>query len=1020
MLTPPGRPVAEYVTVPSPPVAAGTVNAVIARFSFQALEATVTVTDFDGDTDTLRFNWRVEREDLMPKFGTASVGSQGWTANQAITEFTIPAATGGDGTVTYSATGLPYGVKMSSARQVSGTPLFASSGTATVTARDADGDTDTLSFSWTVAPTDLMPTYSSASVAQPSWASNQAIVGFAIPAASGGNTPLSYTAAGLPAGVSMTAARKVAGTPTSVGTGTATVTVTDADGDTATFTFDWAVVTDDLVPTFGSATVQTQTWATDKAIAAFTAPVASGGNAPVVHGVNGLPAGVVLLDSMRVEGTPTAAGSGTATVAARDADGDIAKVSFNWTVTANAQPSFGTSTVSSQSWTAGQAITSLTVPSASGGNGTLSYGAAGLPEGVTLSPSLLLSGTPLATGSGNATVTVHDADGDTETLTFNWTVASPDGSGTGTVLSVSPSPTTSANYTVSGAYTGTRSYIYFTLLETNPWGEETSYYQASVPFSQSIANRVDGTYNYRLEGCYLKQYQNYREVYEICETVGDTLSVTVDGPNPDPVGTQLGYTFQARVNSTNPALATAILIDRTSSATGGGVFQDIVLRKSGNAFELVEPDSVTGPAPGTWPTSTAVDVVLNDINLDGFVDVLVRGLGGAITGALDQIVYAPGRTGGSPVILNAVDSTLTNFLSEVSSWTRNPAYFDNAMESVSVTRYRLARACWEDEVVSENLERYCGWVRRPYTITVKRPSNSSSEAREFARQFTVANGKINPDISPNSVEARNIDRIVSGVLGTEVLGGHLDSSCQDTAALSFDAIAEWCKNIIEISVDILVKLNLVKRDIDDLPPPGRELTPSEKPFLRKYGPPETGVYRIDSLRIATPSELGIEDISATAAVFNREGLRKFRNKTGIDGTHIIVWNEDGYQMDGFTSIDDLSRLVHESVHVCERECEGWTSTPRSVLSESELLRGEHEYYRENNGPVHNAHYDHLYDEEQAYLAGDRARLDNGLDPVHDENIRKVNGNAVSRQEMLDEINCVEGFYEIPAVPKNCG
>ena len=121
---------------------------------------------------------------------------------------------------------------------------------------------------------------------------------------------------------------------------------------------------------------------------------------------------------MQVQGAPTAAGSGTATVGARDADGDLVTVSFNWSVTANGQPSFGTSSVASQSRTAGQAITALTVPSATGGNGTLSYGASGLPAGVTLSPTLQLSGTPLATGSGTATVTARDSDGDTATLSF--------------------------------------------------------------------------------------------------------------------------------------------------------------------------------------------------------------------------------------------------------------------------------------------------------------------------------------------------------------------------------------------------------------------------------------------------------------------------------------------------------------------------------------------------------------------------------------------------------------------------
>ena len=61
----------------------------------------------------------------------------------------------------------------------------------------------------------------------------------------------------------------------------------------------------------------------------------------------------------------------------------------------------------------------------------------------------------------------------------------------------------------------------------------------------------------------------------------------------------------------------------------------------------VAPDSVAGPSsPSGWSTVTSVDLVLNDINLDGFVDILVRGLGGSggpIAGALDQIVYAPGQ-----------------------------------------------------------------------------------------------------------------------------------------------------------------------------------------------------------------------------------------------------------------------------------------------------------------------------------------------------------------------------------------
>ena len=980
--------------------------------------ATVTARDRDGDTDSVSFRWSVAA-DLKPSFGTASVGMQAWTANQSITAFTVPAASGGDGTVTYTAVGLPYGVSMSSARRISGTPLFASSGTATVTARDADGDTDTLSFAWTVAATDLMPTYSSASVAQPSWARNQAIVGFTVPAASGGNAPLRYSASGLPAGIAMTTARALAGTPTSVGTGTATVTATDADGDTATFAFDWAVVTDDLAPTFGSATVQTQTWATDKAIAAFTAPAASGGNAPVVHGVNGLPAGVVMLDSMRVEGTPTAAGSGTATVAARDADGDIVKLSFTWTVSADSAPSFGTSTVSSQSWTAGQAITSLTVPSATGGNGALSYGAMGLPSGIALSPSLRLSGTPRKTGSGTATVTARDADGDTDTVSVAWTVGSPDSADTGAVLSTAANPTASGDYTVAGNYTGTRTYRSWRLTESSARGDAWSYSVSGATFSQSIVGRTNGVYTYGLIGCNIRivGIDGEPQPVEICQPVGNSLRVTVNGPAPDSVGTQLGYTFQARVNDANPANATAIFIDRTSSATGAGVFRDIVLQKNGNAFQLVAPSSATGPSPSSWPTTAAVDLVLNDINLDGFVDILVRGLDEAIAGALDQIVYAPGRTGGTRGALRAVDSTLTNFLSEVGSWTRNPAYFDNAMESVSVVRYRLARVCWEDEVVSENLERYCGWVRRPYTITVTRPSNSSPEAREFAGQFSAMNGKINPDVTLGSQSARNLSGILEDMLGAEVLNGDLKTGC--IGSFSYDSRSDIsCNNPRQVGRIVLAQIDIIRaitcgggntcpdKDSDGVTDLGeyRNLTSSEREIAQENGI-DLGDVEDDV------NQNGIIDEWEKVRIYREDDDQDRWYATRPDRIHVPSAkpgqpeSADGVFKEEFTSVEDLAILLHELMHVTQFE-----GLVHAIVAGNEP---KDYWYRDENGNLElNADnstksFEHFTTQQQAEIIADRFRLCRGSDAGIDRN----STDEKTMSGMYDELNSIPGILE---------
>ena len=801
--------------------------------------ATVTVTDSNDATDTLTFAWTVEA-DTVPVFSTTPP-AQTWTQDRAITAFSVPAATGGNAPLAYTASGLPSGVMMSADREVTGTPTAAGMGSATVTVTDNDGDTATTTFAWTLEA-NTEPMFASTVLENREWTEGTAVTAFTVSAATGGNGTLTYTASGLPSGITMSSSRSVSGTATRSGSGTAVITVQDRDGDTATVRFAWAVSPgpNDLAPSFGSATIPDQSWVTGKEITPFTAPAATGGNAPLMHGINGLPSGVVMLESMQVEGTPDATGMGTATVAAQDPDGDIAKVTFNWTVSADSSPSFG-STVSNQSWTAGQTITALTVPSATGGNGTLSYGASGLPSGVTLSPSLQLSGTPLKTGSGAATVTARDADGDTATLSFTWTVDSPNPDNTGMVLSVNPNPTTSATYTVSGNYAGTLTYEYFTLTETNPSGQTRGYTPGGGMFSLTMDNRPDGVYNYELTGCYFAPVPNIPEVYEVCEPVGGALRVTVNGPDPDSVGTQLGYTFQAKVNSTNPAEATAIFIDRTSSATGAGVFQDIVLQKTGNAFQLVAPDSVAGPSsPSGWSTITSVDLVLNDINLDGFVDILVRGLGGAITGALDQIVYAPGQKGGMRGSLRAVDDSLTDFLSEVSSWTQNPMFFEQHQETYDVFVEVYRQNCFIDEDI-----RFC--FEYPilvidYTSTV--PTNASDEAREFAEQFSLVDGRINPDVSLGSQRARNLSGIFEDVLGVGFFNGNLEQTC--TGSFAYDADSDLPCDSPTLIGRILMGL------IDTIIPPAyaqnsslvQTQLPEPTPGIVGYGQVDGQSYRI--------------------------------------------------------------------------------------------------------------------------------------------------------------------------------
>ncbi len=85
----------------------------------------------------------------VPFFDNTSVADQVWATGKAITDLVLPAATGGNGAVTYSLTpALPAGLSFTAAtRTISGTPTATVAKTAyALTATDADGDTSTLTF----------------------------------------------------------------------------------------------------------------------------------------------------------------------------------------------------------------------------------------------------------------------------------------------------------------------------------------------------------------------------------------------------------------------------------------------------------------------------------------------------------------------------------------------------------------------------------------------------------------------------------------------------------------------------------------------------------------------------------------------------------------------------------------------------------------------------------------------------------------------------------------------------------
>ncbi len=177
-----------------------------------------------------------------PTFGTETISPQQYATEGAITPLTLPAATGGDGTLSYSIVEpLPDGLSFdATTRILSGIPSAGTEQAAsryTYRAEDSDGDVAGLLFTIAIRP---RVTFGSATIAPQNYSTGAPITLLTLPEASGGNPPLSYSIVeALPDGLTFDATtRTLSGTPEAGQPAlTYTYRVTDTVNITADLTF---------------------------------------------------------------------------------------------------------------------------------------------------------------------------------------------------------------------------------------------------------------------------------------------------------------------------------------------------------------------------------------------------------------------------------------------------------------------------------------------------------------------------------------------------------------------------------------------------------------------------------------------------------------------------------------------------------------------------------------------------------------------------------------------------------------
>jgi hypothetical protein len=146
------------------------------------------------------------------------------------------------GTLSYSATGLPTGLSISSSTGViSGTASTAGTYSVTLTGKDTTGPTGSASFTWTVGSSSGNTVTVTNPGSQSGTVGTAASLQISATDSASGQT-FTWTATGLPPGLSINSSTGlISGTPTTAGTYTVTVTATDSTGAKNSVTFTWTI-----------------------------------------------------------------------------------------------------------------------------------------------------------------------------------------------------------------------------------------------------------------------------------------------------------------------------------------------------------------------------------------------------------------------------------------------------------------------------------------------------------------------------------------------------------------------------------------------------------------------------------------------------------------------------------------------------------------------------------------------------------------------------------------------------------
>jgi hypothetical protein len=396
---PPGLTLNTNGTLSGTPTATGTYN--------------FTITSSDGSPSTCTtataYSITVSCAAISIAPSTVPGGTAGVAYSENITQ------TGSNGTTlnyTVTAGALPAGVTLTTGGLLSGTPTVTGTFNFTVTMTDEYGCVGSQAYTLVIN----CPTITLTPGVLPTGTATTAYLQVVNNTGGVGTTTYAVTGGALPAGLTLNSNGTISGTPTVTGSFGVQITATDANGCTGSLSYtlviDCQTITIDqtTLPNAVITTAYSQSLSQTGGYSTESYTITSGN----------LPNGLTLNTNGTISGTPTATGSYTFEVTITDANGCTGVQTFTIVVDCQA---IAIDQTTVPGGTAGTAYT-ITTLTQTGGAGTGAYTVSSgvLPNGISLSTTGIMSGTPTQTGTFNFDVTFTDDNGCTDVQSFVLTI----------------------------------------------------------------------------------------------------------------------------------------------------------------------------------------------------------------------------------------------------------------------------------------------------------------------------------------------------------------------------------------------------------------------------------------------------------------------------------------------------------------------------------------------------------------------------------------------------------------------